>query len=133
MKHFSISFFLARIAIGMSMFGHGLVRIPKLTQFAAGMSEKFQKSILPDFLVAPFGYILPVAEFIIGLLILLGLFTRLSLIAGALVMVTLIFGTSMIEDWGAIPSQLIHTAFFCILLDQTEKAKTYSLDSAFEK
>ncbi len=31
-------------------------------------------------------------------------------------MVILIFGTAMIENWEALPSQLIHAAFFAVLL-----------------
>ena len=72
--------------------------------------------MLPDLLVVPFSYVLPIAEFIIGLLLLLGLFTRISLMGGGIVMIVLIFGTAMIENWDAIPSQLIHAAFFAGLL-----------------
>jgi thiosulfate dehydrogenase [quinone] large subunit len=67
-------------------------------------------------LVIPFSYALPVAEFVIGALLLLGLFTRVSLIAGGVVMLLLIFGTTLIENWEALPSQLIHALFFAVLL-----------------
>lgn len=116
MENNAIVFFLLRLSVAASMFGHGLVRLPKLNGFSAWMVKSFEKSILPDLLVVPFSYVLPIAEFIIGLLLLLGLFTRVSLIGGAVVMVVLIFGTAMIENWDAIPSQLIHAAFFAGLL-----------------
>jgi len=110
------SFLLLRLAIAISMFGHGLVRLPKLTAFSNWMIGSFENSMLPKFIVTPFSYILPIAEFVIGLLLLLGLFTKPSLIAGGFVMLALLFGTSMIENWEAIPSQLIHVAFFALLL-----------------
>ncbi|WP_035647146.1 MULTISPECIES: DoxX family protein [unclassified Flavobacterium] len=110
------SFLLLRIAIAISMFGHGLVRLPKLETFSNWMTNSFENSMLPKILVTPFSYILPVAEFSIGVLLLLGLFTKPSLIAGAVIMLILLFGTSMIENWEAIPSQLIHIAFFALLL-----------------
>lgn len=110
------SFLLLRIAIAISMFGHGLVRLPKLETFSNWMTKSFENSMLPKILVTPFSYILPVAEFSIGVLLLLGLFTKPSLIAGAVIMLILLFGTSMIENWEAIPSQLIHIAFFALLL-----------------
>ncbi|WP_264554054.1 DoxX family membrane protein [Flavobacterium sp. N2038] len=110
------SFLLLRIAIAISMFGHGLIRLPKLVTFSNWMTSSFENSMLPKIIVTPFSYILPIAEFSIGTLLLLGLFTKPSLIAGAVVMLILLFGTSMIENWEAIPSQLIHIAFFTLLL-----------------
>ncbi|WP_260607399.1 DoxX family membrane protein [Chitinophaga polysaccharea] len=116
MENNAIAFLLFRLAVAASMFGHGLVRLPKLNGFSAWMIKSFEKSMLPDLLVVPFSYVLPIAEFVIGLLLLVGLFTRVSLIAGGVVMVLLIFGTAMIENWEALPSQLIHAAFFAVLL-----------------
>ncbi|WP_264538424.1 DoxX family membrane protein [Flavobacterium sp. N1736] len=110
------TFLLLRLAVAISMFGHGLVRLPKLTTFSNWMIGSFENSMLPKFIVTPFSYILPIAEFTIGLLLLLGLFTKPSLLAGGFVMLALMFGTAMIENWEAIPSQLIHVAFFALLL-----------------
>ncbi|WP_298738436.1 DoxX family protein [uncultured Chitinophaga sp.] len=123
-------YLLLRLAIGASMFGHGLVRLPKLHGFSAWMLNSFEKSMLPAALVRPFSYALPVAEFVIGLLLLAGLFTRQALIAGALVMVMLIIGTTLTENWDALPSQLIHVAFFALLL-QYASSNRISLDRLF--
>jgi thiosulfate dehydrogenase [quinone] large subunit len=123
------AFFLARTAVAMSMFGHGLVRLPKLEGFSNWMLSKFENTMLPASLVIPFSYALPIAEFLTGILLLAGLLTRQALIAGAFIMILLIFGSSMQEDWGAIPSQLLHTAFFCTLLCFTDSHNLISLDS----
>lgn len=116
MENKKISYVLVRLAVAMSMFGHGLVRLPKLEGFSNWMVGNFEKSFLPKAIVLPFSYILPFAEFIVGLLLLLGLFTRNTLVAGGVVIIVLIFGSSCIEEWSAIPSQLIHAAFFAYLL-----------------
>lgn len=112
-----IAYLLLRLAIGTTMLGHGLVRLPKLTGFSNWMVSSFEKSMLPQALVIPFSYALPIVEFLIGLFLIFGLFTKQALIAGSLVMITLIFGSSMIENWDAIPSQLTHIAFFAVLLN----------------
>ncbi|MBV7529563.1 DoxX family membrane protein [Chitinophaga sp. sic0106] len=125
-------YLLLRLAVAASMFGHGLVRLPKLHGFSSWMVGSFEKSMLPAVLVVPFSYILPIAEFIIGLLLLAGLFTRPALIAGALVMTALIFGSSMIESWDYIPSQLIHVAFFAILL-QFSASNICAVDNVLKK
>jgi thiosulfate dehydrogenase [quinone] large subunit len=128
-----LSFLLARLAVGMSMFGHGLVRLPKLHGFSNWMVGQFEKSMLPDFVVTPFSYVLPVAELLVGIFLLIGLFTRQTLVAGSLVMTALIFGSSMIEEWGSIPSQLIHAAFFSILLIFEKTYNIFAVDSILEK
>ena len=126
------AYLLARLAIGASMFGHGLVRLPKLAAFSKWMVGSFTKSILPDALVAPFSYILPFAEFTIGLLLLIGLFTKQAAVAGALVMIVLIFGSTTIENWDMIPVQLIHVAFFAVLI-QFVQYNSYALDGVRRK
>jgi thiosulfate dehydrogenase [quinone] large subunit len=128
-----LSFLLARLAVGMSMFGHGLVRLPKLHGFSNWMVGQFEKSMLPEIIVTPFSYILPIAELLVGIFLLIGLFTRQALVAGSLVMITLIFGSSMIEEWGAIPSQLIHAAFFSILLIFEKSYNSFAVDVILEK
>jgi thiosulfate dehydrogenase [quinone] large subunit len=52
--------------------------------------------------------------------------------AGALVMVMLIFGTCMVENWEAIPSQLIHVVFFAFLL-QYAGSNTWSIENLLFK
>ena len=127
------TFLLLRLAIGASMFGHGLVRLPKLEKFSAWMLGIFEKSMLPQALILPFSYALPIAEFLTGLLLIIGLFTRQALIGGAVLMIILIFGTAMIENWDAIPSQLIHVAFFAILLNHVATFNKYALENLIKK
>jgi thiosulfate dehydrogenase [quinone] large subunit len=126
------SYLILRMAIGTSMMGHGLVRLPKLSTFSTWMTGSFKNSMLPSVLVLPFSYLLPFAEFGIGVLILIGLFSRLAFMAGALVMVMLIFGTCMVENWEAIPSQLIHVVFFAFLL-QYAGSNTWSIENLLFK
>lgn len=122
------AFLLLRLAIAASMFTHGLVRLPKLDKFSTWMIGNFEKSMIPKFMILPFSYALPVAEFSIGLLLIIGILTKPALIAGGIVMIFLLSGTGMIENWEVIPSQLIHIAFFAILLSSIEY-NSYSIDN----
>ncbi|MFT4033434.1 MAG: DoxX family membrane protein [Siphonobacter sp.] len=126
-----LSFLIARLAIGMSFLGHGLVRLPKLGGFSAWMVGKFKDSLLPEALVIPFSYALPFAEFAVGLFIILGWFTKEALVAGGIVVIILIFGSSMVEDWGSIPSQLLHILFVVGLLSYEKQYNAFSLDKRF--
>lgn len=126
------TYVLLRLGIGASLFGHGLVRLPKLNTFSNWMIGSFEKSILPKILTIPFSYALPIAEFAIGLLLLLGLFTRQSAMAGGIVMIILILGTTLIENWEALPSQLIHLAFMALLL-QFISNNSIAIDNLLKK
>src|SRR6478609_7783228 len=128
----TVVFLILRISIATSMLGHGLVRLPKLHTFSQWMVGSFEKSLLPKAMIAPFSYVLPIAEGVIGLLLLTGLLTKPAALAGAVVMVLLLFGTTMIENWEAIPSQLMHILFFAILLQFIEN-NSFALDKLINK
>lgn len=126
------AYLISRLAIGLSFFGHGLVRLPKLAGFSNWMVGQFSKSLLPEALVISFSYVLPFAEFIAGLLIIMGLFTRQGLLLAGFVSLALIFGTTMIENWEALPSQLIHVAFLSVLLAYLPY-NSYAVDKIIKK
>lgn len=121
------AYLLLRLAVGVSMFGHGLVRLPKLGAFSGWMVDSFKNSLLPQALVLPFSYLLPVAEFSIGLMLLLGLFTKQAAFAGGIVMVLLIFGSCLTENWDFLPSQLLHIIVFVVLLQFS--GNLYAIDN----
>lgn len=126
------AFLILRLGIAISMLGHGLVRLPKLGLFSQWMFGSFEKSLLPRTWIVPFSYGLPIAEFTVGFLLFTGLFTKPAAMAGAVVMLLLLFGTTLIENWDAIPSQLLHLIFFALLLQFMENNR-YALDNLFFK
>jgi len=128
----TLAFLFLRLAVGASMLGHGLVRLPRLHGFSAWMTGAFKDSMMPQALVVPFSYALPVLEFAIGLLLVSGLLTRQALIAGNLVMLMLIFGSCLIEEWNAIPSQLIHVLIFSGLLSYLS-LNSYAIDNLLKR
>ena len=109
------AYLMARLPIAVSMFGHGLERIPKLHLFSDHLVEQFSKSIIPEKLVATFSTALPFAELLTGILLILGLFTRFSCVLGLLIMLALIFGSAMIEQWDNVFIQIIYGLYFSML------------------
>src|SRR5437879_7066494 len=109
------TYLLARLPIAVSMLGHGLDRIPKLQTFSNHLIGQFNNSILPEILVIPFSYALPFLELLTGVLLILGLFTRYACVLGVLIMLTLIFGSCLIEQWDNVFSQIIYGAYFAML------------------
>jgi thiosulfate dehydrogenase [quinone] large subunit len=110
-----LSYLLARITLGVSMLGHGLVRLPKIPAFRSWMVNLYQ-GVLPPPLVGAFATVLPFIELLIGLFLVIGLFTRKTLVAGAILIIILIFGSCMKENWDAVGTQLLYGLFFYILI-----------------
>ncbi|MBV6881653.1 DoxX family membrane protein [Epilithonimonas ginsengisoli] len=111
MKDFKTTYFFLRLPIAISLLGHGLVRLPKLATFSNWMVTSMEKSMIPDFLIVPFSYILPIAEFLIGLSLVIGFKTKYTIFSGLILMSILILGSSSIENWSAIESQLLHSVY----------------------
>ena len=56
------------------------------------------------------------AETFVGFLLTLGLWMRLALAAGALLITTLVFGTALRSDWDTLGIQMIYAAIYYLLL-----------------
>ncbi|GAB3811589.1 hypothetical protein GCM10028895_01860 [Pontibacter rugosus] len=111
------------------MVGHAVVRLPKLEAFSQSMAANFKDTWLPTILVEPFAYFLPYLELNIGLLLLFGLFTRVATLAGVLLMVVLIFGSSLLENWNGVAIQTFYGGYFALLLTFEHKYNRYSIDN----
>lgn len=123
----NIAYFLLRVSMGVNLLGHGLARIPKLSVFAEGMTKSFEKSWLPHPFVHLFSTALPFLEFMIGGLLIIGFKTRLASMAGAGLIIMLLFGSSTVENWEAMGIQMIYALFFYILISK-EEDNCYALD-----
>ena len=123
---------ILRLALGVNMLLHGLVRLPHMAAFVNGMVTQFQATILPGFAVKGFGWALPFAEGMIGLLLVLGWRTRQALMAGGRVMARLIAGTSLRSDWPTVGIQMVYSAlYFFLLRDASHNG--FSLDGWLDK
>jgi thiosulfate dehydrogenase [quinone] large subunit len=111
MKDFKTTFFFLRLPVAVSLAGHGLVRLPKLQTFSEWMVTTMEKSAIPTALIVPFSYVLPIAEAIIGIVLLIGFKTKYTLYAGLVLMSILILGSCSIENWSAIEAQLLHSLY----------------------
>lgn len=123
-----IAYALLRITLGINIALHGITRLTAGQQsFTEHLMKQFAGSPLPGALVYGFADALPWAEAIIGLLILMGAATRPTLISGALLMVVLTFGTSLLQDWNVAGLQLIYAVVYFLLLAFVEHNR-WSID-----
>ncbi len=128
----TLAYLMLRSTLGLSILMHGVVRLPHLRVFADGLVKVFAETPLPAAMVRPFAVSLVFVETIAGLLILLGLWTRWSLLLGALTMAALVFGTALRSDWNTLAIQMLY-AFIYAALIATREYNTYSVDGMIRR
>jgi len=110
-----LAYLLLRITMGVNMFTHGLARVLNIEGFNAWIIGEFSDTILPEFMVNISSYMIPYTELIVGVLLIFGLFTKRALFLGALLIIILVFGSGLQENWNVMSSQMIYAVFFFIL------------------
>lgn len=124
-----LAYLLFRILLGVNICLHGVTRLAAGGSVFAGKTEsQFAHSVLPHPLILAFAFSLPWAEATIGFLVTLGLFTRWALVFGLLVMILLMFGTCLLQDWQTAGLQLIYGMSYAALLFLLPYNR-YSIDS----
>jgi uncharacterized membrane protein YphA (DoxX/SURF4 family) len=79
----NLAYLFFRVFLGINIFGHGVGRIYSgAARFATELVSQFAKTPLPSGVVYLTGVTLPFAELVIGVLILIGLWSRLAYCAG---------------------------------------------------
>ena len=125
-----IAYTILRLSFGANILLHGVSRLLNgRAAFLAYLTHYFEHShLIPASSLPAFGAVLPWVETTLGLLLMLGLFSRFSLIAGALVMTALVIGTNLAQDWLVSGLQLIYCFLYYYLLVHLEENRM-SLDA----
>jgi thiosulfate dehydrogenase (quinone) large subunit len=129
-----LAYVVFRLSLGINVLIHGASRIfgPGVEAFASKTASAFAGAPLPSGLVHAFLVVLPFAEFILGLLIVAGLFTRWALTLGGLLITALIFGTALRSDWPTVGIQMIYSiTYYFLLLHRADNG--FSLDALFSR
>ncbi len=130
LSHKSLAYALLRIALGVNFAGHGLIRIHNgAAAFAQTTAEHLAKSPLPPSLIYAFSYAIPFIEAILGLTLILGVFTRTSLACGAVFMMLLTIGVAANQQWDLASQQLLYSVVIFLLLFLHEYNR-FALDTA---
>jgi len=125
-----IAYTILRLSFGANILLHGLSRILNgRPAFLAYLTHYFEHAhLIPASSLPAFGAVLPWLETTLGLLLMLGLFSRFTLIVGALVMTALVIGTNLAQDWLVSGLQLPYCFIYYYLLIHLEQNRM-SLDA----
>jgi thiosulfate dehydrogenase [quinone] large subunit len=112
----SLAYALLRVTLGLNIFMHGTSRLlGGIGNFVSGLTKMFQNTVLPTAVVVPFGDA-ALARSGARLLIIIGFRTREALVAGALLMVGLTFGTALRQAWDVAAIQLLYSVVYAVLI-----------------
>ncbi len=114
----ALGYLLLRASLALDLAMHGITRIfiGGVAQFVNVTLTQFQHTPLPQRQVRAFASTLPFLELILGALLFAGLWTRWILTLGALIMMALIFGTSLRSDWNLVFLQMFYALLYFVLL-----------------
>ena len=88
------------------------------------MAKGMAASPLPASLLLASGYVIPCVELTIGILLLLGIATRAAPLAALLLMLVLMLGVTLKQDWPAAGDQLLYGLVLGALLWLRESSDT---------
>ena len=123
--------FLIRLSLGVLFFTAGLSKF-LAPEGAFGVARKiagsFENTFLPGFMVIPYAYTLPFLEVLLGILLVLGLFTRPALLVSGLLLLSLAFGMMVQQQHDTVAYNLNYVFMAAIGLWFSAKANPWSLD-----
>ena len=129
-----IAYAFLRSVFGVNICFHGVSRLlGDPAAFLAYLNQSMAHAVLvPKVAIPVLAAVLPWLEAIIGLLLLLGLFTRPALIAGSAVMILLMAGSTLAQDWNVAGLQLIYCLIYFVLLTLRDR-NHFSLDTLLHR
>jgi thiosulfate dehydrogenase (quinone) large subunit len=129
-----LAFTTLRLALGVNELVHGVNRI-----FIGGMAAfldltqtQFKDAPLPIWQVRAFAHVVPYCELTIGVLLIIGLWTRWALALAALIMVGIIFGTALRNDWQLVFLQMFYSLVYSMML-MWRRYDGWSVDALMRK
>ena len=130
-----LAFFTLRLALGINDLMHGVTRIfmgAGLGGFLNFAQNQFKDTPLPVWQVRSFSTVVPIAELAIGVLLILGLWTRWTLVLAAVLMWGIIFGTAIRGDWQIVFLQMFYSLLYALML-MWRRYDSWSLDAMLGK
>jgi thiosulfate dehydrogenase [quinone] large subunit len=115
------AYLLLRFGVGINFFLHGVVRFTgDYALFVKKVSEGFADTIIPVPIATLFAWLIPPVEFITGAMLLLGICTFEVLLVLGLLMVVLISGMVLQQEWATVSGQMIYLFTLYLLMRDLE-------------
>ena len=126
----SVAGFLLRFALGVLFLFAAIGKFagPGPTGFANWTLREFEPTYLPRFLLIPYAFTLPYIEFLLGVVLILGVLTRLSLTVTALLLISLAFGQMILRNHATVANNLNYVFMAAVAVWFAWRDNALSLD-----
>jgi thiosulfate dehydrogenase [quinone] large subunit len=118
---------LLRVGIGVSLVFHAVPMLWRLPAFVDRVRALFAPTALPDWAVVPFAWLIPPVEVALGVLTVLGVWTRTVVALSMGWMIALLAGSNLLERTDLILPGLAYLVVYFLLLQFVEQ-NVVSLD-----
>ncbi|MBV9673151.1 MAG: DoxX family membrane protein [Verrucomicrobia bacterium] len=124
----ALGYAVLRFTFGLNFLFHSYQRWVNMDKFVNTIVHDFAVTPLPGWSIRAFATAIPFVEPALGALILVGLWTRGALVAGAIFIALLTFGTALRGDYAGLAAQLLYSITFFLLL-LTSEYNRFSADA----
>ena len=124
----ALGYGLLRLTLGLNFLLHSYGRWLDMGKFVGTVVNGFAHLPLPGWSVRAFATVIPFWEPAVGLLLVLGLWTRWALAAGALLIALLTLGTAMRGEYPVLSEQLVYALVFFVLLVFRARGDRFGVD-----
>ncbi len=124
----ALGYAILRLTLGLDCIFHSASRWPHIGHFVQQTVDQFAATPLPSWSVRWFSLAILIWEPIVGLLLLIGFRTRPALVAGGLLIASLVFGTALRGDFPVLSEQLVYALLFFVLLLFRQEYDRWSVD-----
>ena len=124
----ALGYGILRLTLGLDSVFHSASRWPHVGQFIQQMVGQFAATPLPSWSVRWYSVAIIIWEPVVGLLLLIGYRTRAALVAGGLLIASLVFGTALRGDFSVLSEQLVYALIFFVLLIYRQENDRWSVD-----
>ena len=98
-----LGYFFMRVMLGGQLFFHGFMRfLTGLGAWVESTMALYEGTYLPEPFLNVTLHLIPLAELIIGALVLLGWFTRWAILASVSLFVVLLYGHTVRQNWSIV-------------------------------
>lgn len=118
---------LLRVGIGVSLVSHAVPALLHLPRFVAQVRAMFDPIGLPAWAVVPVAWLIPPVEVALGLLMVLGVWTRLVVAASAGWVILILAGSNVLQKPELVLPGLAYLVVYFLLL-QFHELNDVSLD-----
>ena len=123
-----LGYAILRLTLGLDFLFHSASRWPHVGQFLDKTVGQFGGTPLPSWSVRWYSIGILICEPLVGLLLFIGFRTRGALVAGGLLVATLVFGTALRGDFTVLAEQLIYALLFFLLMRHRQENDRWSVD-----